>query len=693
MTAKDKTTLGTEIDSELPTNATGQVTAAKLRTVVHDLVDSMSTGTDAAPDQSLTIDNGSARGKFRVGPSSKVEVATGVAGTADASLHTAIMIDPFSGQVSFPSGGSVAGMTGAGGSGSITGGGLGFNFDSRAAAISATIATTGAGGPNWIRTNGYATAGDGGGGLFVRSTGTPAYSNLIWFASVDGQKWDLVNKNEPYRLEQAGGGTGATGATNNAAVEAINSRFLGTNKYGLGYGFAGANFQLGYGTYNFATPWFIKGACKIQGISSGFIGGYSTELKFPANCDGLVCGAPATNGRLCAGGIYDDFDGRGTVIRDLKITGGWDQVESTMYSAKRDGTGSRGFGILAKGGLTLENLYINRFAEVGVYTKGTAGGGGSSSEPAFGTADNDDPSVSYVCAQGYANNFTYIAVEVDVCGCDGFRDIGADANAGNYYNCSATSNGAWGFNSLCFLGNWFFGCHSASNGGPWFGQGLFDPTTGKSAGAYQCASDSNFSVLTACYSESGQAGRHCRGFTTILGGLHAAQSPSQSPIGFELYAGTIFPHRVPTGSGTTGGSGDLVLQGSDQNDEMIQLRNAWTSFFFRTQFGRLRLGTFDKADALTMQLADAGGPQFGRGVSATHGAWGIAEGVWLSGPGMDWANDGRWVGVLSAIPTTGTWARGDRFFLRDPSAGGAYGYVCTTGGTPGTWKSMGNLAA
>ena len=94
MTAKNKTDLGTEIDAQFPTNATGDITAARLRTVTHDIINSMATGTDAAPDTSETIDNSAARGKFRVGGTSQVEIAAGPTGTADASLHTAIRINP-----------------------------------------------------------------------------------------------------------------------------------------------------------------------------------------------------------------------------------------------------------------------------------------------------------------------------------------------------------------------------------------------------------------------------------------------------------------------------------------------------------------------------------------------------------------------------------------------------------------------
>jgi hypothetical protein len=47
----------------------------------------------------------------------------------------------------------------------------------------------------------------------------------------------------------------------------------------------------------------------------------------------------------------------------------------------------------------------------------------------------------------------------------------------------------------------------------------------------------------------------------------------------------------------------------------------------------------------------------------------------------------------AAIPAAGEWARGDLVWNNAPSAGGTPGWVCTTGGTPGTWKAMANVAA
>ncbi len=41
----------------------------------------------------------------------------------------------------------------------------------------------------------------------------------------------------------------------------------------------------------------------------------------------------------------------------------------------------------------------------------------------------------------------------------------------------------------------------------------------------------------------------------------------------------------------------------------------------------------------------------------------------------------------------GTWRVGDVIYLMGPTAGGSIGFVCTTAGAPGTWKSFGGISA
>lgn len=48
--------------------------------------------------------------------------------------------------------------------------------------------------------------------------------------------------------------------------------------------------------------------------------------------------------------------------------------------------------------------------------------------------------------------------------------------------------------------------------------------------------------------------------------------------------------------------------------------------------------------------------------------------------------------VGTAAPVSGTWAQGDIRFNLTPTAGGFIGWVCTAGGTPGTWKTFGAIS-
>lgn len=54
---------------------------------------------------------------------------------------------------------------------------------------------------------------------------------------------------------------------------------------------------------------------------------------------------------------------------------------------------------------------------------------------------------------------------------------------------------------------------------------------------------------------------------------------------------------------------------------------------------------------------------------------------------------GRGVIYVSATPTTGYWAIGERVYNSAPSAGGLVGWVCVSSGSPGTWKGFGSIEA
>ncbi len=50
------------------------------------------------------------------------------------------------------------------------------------------------------------------------------------------------------------------------------------------------------------------------------------------------------------------------------------------------------------------------------------------------------------------------------------------------------------------------------------------------------------------------------------------------------------------------------------------------------------------------------------------------------------------IGRATEVPIAGTWEVGDEVRVYNPVSGGPIGYVCTTAGTPGTWKAFGTIA-
>lgn len=61
----------------------------------------------------------------------------------------------------------------------------------------------------------------------------------------------------------------------------------------------------------------------------------------------------------------------------------------------------------------------------------------------------------------------------------------------------------------------------------------------------------------------------------------------------------------------------------------------------------------------------------------------------VNGSAIGFGNRG--LGFPAAAPTVGTWAKGDRVQNHNPTVGQPKAWVCTAGGTPGTWVSEGNL--
>lgn len=73
----------------------------------------------------------------------------------------------------------------------------------------------------------------------------------------------------------------------------------------------------------------------------------------------------------------------------------------------------------------------------------------------------------------------------------------------------------------------------------------------------------------------------------------------------------------------------------------------------------------------------------------------VTNGQWTIHPLAGWFEGPNWVSYGSAAPTDTdhTYAVGDRVYNTAPAAGGTLGWVCTTAGSPGTWKTFGTIAS
>jgi hypothetical protein len=78
---------------------------------------------------------------------------------------------------------------------------------------------------------------------------------------------------------------------------------------------------------------------------------------------------------------------------------------------------------------------------------------------------------------------------------------------------------------------------------------------------------------------------------------------------------------------------------------------------------------------------------YGRNLDTTNGAIGLGEHY------VGEYNIMKYRGYASSAPVSGDYIIGDIVWNTSPVAGGTIGFVCTTAGTPGTWKTFGAISA
>jgi hypothetical protein len=168
------------------------------------------------------------------------------------------------GAPSAPTGGTGGGT---GGGTQVSGGGLGFTFDTRAQAKGVVIPSLGAGGPKWIKTLGFDDIHDRGGGVHERVITAPT-NHPAWFQTADGAYWELLHTGEDLRIEQFGAKNMGLWNAEYPADDPLDAYpgFLAADKYIAAKGLGGATLKVGPGlwwlsrTVNLKRiPYIIKG--------------------------------------------------------------------------------------------------------------------------------------------------------------------------------------------------------------------------------------------------------------------------------------------------------------------------------------------------------------------------------------------------------------------------------------------------
>ncbi len=428
----------------------------------------------------------------------------------------------------------------------------------------------------------------------------------------------------------------------------------------------------------------LSASVHLRGHGAGQNGGnYATVLKFPADCAGVV---------INKGNVPNINGADGTMIDGVYIRGG-------------GGTDRTKHGVTMLGRAKLRDCTVTHFP----------GHGGCA--------------VADVASGSNANLWALDTCTLSTNGRSGFHAQGGDANAGAATMCDFSNNNEWGVDDYSFLGNTYTACHTDGNGRlsmafhlgnryyvkdaakasttepgtdatAWtlIGPGTLHPpyypqwVSGNPyvlGGAFRSAGLNARNTFIGCYSEAGsQPPSHFESqVCVVIGGIHAA-----GWTGLPTYIGDGIITRFRTEATAAGqyiqfgrgASGDMstVLSFHDPSSAGV--------YPYRLQYepGQHKLSWGNVANHLAMFNRDSTPANgFARDLSAGNGGIGFPNGYYMGAKALVKVTPG------TAAPTTGTHNRGDRVENTTPSAGGFAGWICTTAGTPGTWKGFGAIEA
>lgn len=479
------------------------------------------------------------------------------------------------------------------------------------------------------------------------------------------------------------------------AIEAA----LASNRITSGSNSGSAEIYIPYGTYNFSRSIQLKCAVILRGDGNGMAGGIATTLKFP---DGVT-------------GLYvNRYNTLGPNAESPATTGADGATLKGLYFLGAGQASSPATGIVLYARATLEDVRVGQFGGNGV---SILGGGGFIA----GVSTN-------------ANGWQANRVTIYNCGGDGFFTDGSDANAGCGISLDVSTCSGCGIRDSSFLGNTYLGCQTDTNGRNsqvsdgtnryycvdatrggtvtpgadstvWvlIGAGGVSGTyplwesghTYQLGYSYQTDDASAYGAFIACYVEGGQPPpRMASPNSIILGGGLATtgKAPGSSSGAFysNTSTGVTGDHSMSYLGRDNSGNRMIVSLGGDANNgDLLRYTNPSDIVVWRIK----RALATDNISWVCFNSQTASvltGPNttntFGRSAPVPY-RWLYPDMFIGSG------NNARNITSASAAPTTGEHAKGDVVWNANPTAGGNAGWICTVGGTPGTWNTFGPISS
>lgn len=388
------------------------------------------------------------------------------------------------------------------------------------------------------------------------------------------------------------------------------------------------------GIYAISTTLNLKSPARIRGDHAAFGADKLVELIFPASTAGIIVNRHNTLGDQT---VTSTHGADGAEIIGLRLTGGrgsaFDETKSGIWMRAR---------------CLVSNCTCYGFAGHGIYNAA-----GSDGNPYLGNTNLARIYNAYV----ELNRGSGVHIE------------GTDANAGWYIGINAKNNDLWGVYEDSFLQNMHMAHHALDN----------------DAGAYY---SSNQSLLLGCYAEDGN-GDNVEWAGTMIGCMITDVAASLGPKLMTEQANGPRALRNDTGgfrASTSTNSADLGSEASN----ILTARHTTTGISYPW---RLRYKT--DGVGLEMGFGSFSNPLLNINSNTTTVTYGrssaVGESVNIPNLFLGLNTNGRCITYASTAPASGEWARGDRVFNTAPAVGSPKGWICTVGGTPGTWVSEGNL--